>query len=121
MPSANERHPESMRTVPWLLPAGRDSVSEDVHGDPRIDSLPGVGMCGWGSFLKPTSPSQPPGMSGFPIISGGLPGNVQGDSPGVPGSIPGDAQGDPGSASPKDPLKAIYTNSRSTAFAAVML
>ena len=27
-----ERHPESMRTVPWLRPAGRDSVSADVRG-----------------------------------------------------------------------------------------
>ena len=29
MPCANERHPESMRTVPWLRPAGGDSVPAD--------------------------------------------------------------------------------------------
>ena len=32
-----ERHPESMRTVPWLRPAGRDSVSAE-SADPRTNS-----------------------------------------------------------------------------------
>ena len=38
-----ERHPESMRTVPWLRPAGRDSAprtSADVRGRPLACSNP---------------------------------------------------------------------------------
>ena len=31
-----ERHPESMRTVPWLRPAGRDSVAADAADVRRI-------------------------------------------------------------------------------------
>ena len=33
--SANERHPESVRTVPWLCPAGCDSAPR-IAGDRRL-------------------------------------------------------------------------------------
>ena len=39
---ANERHPESMRTVPWLRPAGRDSAppeSAESAENPKSRSL----------------------------------------------------------------------------------
>ena len=43
---ANERHPESVRTVPWLRPAGGDSVPRDPADPPsefQIDSIPSAG------------------------------------------------------------------------------
>ena len=38
-----ERHPESMRTVPWLRPAGRDSAPRIPF---QIDSIPVGRICG---------------------------------------------------------------------------
>ena len=34
-----DRNPESMRTVPRVCPAGRDSVSTDAADEPEIDGF----------------------------------------------------------------------------------
>ena len=99
VPCAYGRNTESMRTVWGVCPAGRDSISAAAAGEFQIDSFRWGVAYGWESFLKPHPPPHPPEMSGFPVISGGIPGSVPGDSPGVPGNIPGGAQGVPGSAS----------------------